>query len=106
MAKEPRATKQASESFEQLYARLEDTVARLEQGGLSLDESIALYEQGMLLARTCQDRLDAAEQKITKLREAFAPAPRSNGLPSSEGAEEYEYVDEDDGFPRESDDYP
>ena len=105
MAKEPRATKQANESFEQLYARLEDTVARLEQGGLSLDESIALYEQGMLLARACQERLDVAEQKITKLRETFAPA-RANGASGSDGPEDDEYVDDDGELAEEDDDYP
>ena len=105
MAKEPRATKQANESFEQLYTRLEDTVAKLEQGGLSLDESIALYEQGMLLARACQERLDVAEQKITKLREAFAPA-RANGASETDGSEDYEYVDDDGELAEEDDDYP
>lgn len=90
MAKEPKA-----ETFEQLYARLEDAVARLEQGGLSLEQAIALYEDGMTLAKQCQDRLDEAELKITKLKESFASLPpRANGV--AEQTEDYEYVTEDD----------
>ena len=67
MPKEPKR-----DTFEQLYGRLDERVNKLEQGGLSLDDSIALYEEGMQLARECQDRLDAAELKITKLKESFA----------------------------------
>ena len=92
MAKEPR-----QETFEQLYARLEAAVARLETGGLPLEESIALYEEGMTLARQCQERIDAAELKITKLRESFAPIPaRSNGAAADQPPEEYEYIAEDE----------
>lgn len=101
MAKEAR-----QETFEQLYGRLEAAVAKLEAGGLPLEEAIELYEQGMTLARQCQERLDKAELKITKLREAFAPVPaRSNGTAGDEPPEEYEYVGdeelvaEDDPFP-------
>ena len=60
------------ETFEQLYARLEATVAKLEAGGLSLEDAIGVYEEGMTLARQCQERLDEAEQKVTKLKESFA----------------------------------
>ena len=92
MAKEAR-----QETFEQLYARLEAAVAQLETGGLPLEEAIDLYEQGMTLARQCQERLDKAELKITKLRESFAPVPpRSNGAAADQQREEYEYVSEDD----------
>ena len=70
----PKESKQ--ESFEQLYARLEESVARLEAGGLSLEEAITLYEEGMAQAKRCQDRLDEAEQRITKLKESFASLPR------------------------------
>lgn len=58
------------ETFEEIYARLEEIVARLEQGGLPLDDAVALYEQGMALAQRCQEMLDAAELKVTRLREA------------------------------------
>lgn len=89
MAKE---TKASSETFEDTYARLEAIVARLEQGGLSLDEAIDLYEQGMILARTCQERLDNAEQRITKVRESFAQARGA----LADQAEGYDYVAEEE----------
>lgn len=65
---------QQQESFEELYQRLEETVARLEAGNLPLEESIALYEDGMALARRCQELLDSAEFKISRLKEDFAGA--------------------------------
>ncbi len=92
MAKEAK-----QESFEQLYARLEDAVGKLEQGGLALEQAIALYEEGMTLARRCQDRLDDAELKITKLRESFATLPaRANGAMEDQPPEEYEHVADDE----------
>lgn len=88
----------APERFEKLYAKLDERVAKLEQGGLSLDDSIALYEEGMTLARACQERLDEAELKITKLKESFAALPaRANGsLLQDTPEDEYEYVPEDE----------
>ena len=84
------------EAFEKLYARLEETVAKLEVGGLPLEQAIALYEEGMTLARQCQERLDESELKITKLRESFAPLPeRSNGRQMNDEIAEYEYVSEE-----------
>ena len=55
-------------SFEEAFRRLEETVRRLEEGGLPLDESIALYEEGMELARRCQKLLEEAELKVRKLQ--------------------------------------
>jgi exodeoxyribonuclease VII small subunit len=92
------------EPFELVYARLEQTVAKLEEGGLPLDDAIALYEEGMALARQCQEQLDKAELKITKLRESFAPiAARTNGAQIRDEIADYEYV-ADDGEPEPDDD--
>jgi len=66
--------------FEELYKNLEDTVEKLEKGGLPLEQSIALYEEGMALAKRCQEVLDKAELRITKLRESFAPPARDEIL--------------------------
>ncbi len=84
-------------AFEELYARLEQSVGKLEQGGLSLEESIALYEEGMLLARQCQDRLDEAEQKITKLKESFASVAQSTP-PDGHQGDGYDLPAEDAGL--------
>ena len=66
--------KKSEPPFEELYKKLEETVEKLEKGGLSLEQSIALYEEGMQLAKQCQGILDGAEQRITKLRESFTQA--------------------------------
>ncbi len=87
--------KEKSETFEQLYARLEERVGKLERGGLSLDESIALYEEGMTLARQCQEQLDAAELKVAKLKESLAPIPRQREPDAVAGPDDIEYVDDD-----------
>jgi exodeoxyribonuclease VII small subunit len=63
---------QKRESFEELFRRLEETVAKLEEGGLTLNQSLALYEEGMALAQRCQEMLDAAELKVKRLKETFS----------------------------------
>jgi exodeoxyribonuclease VII small subunit len=54
-------------SFEEAYAELEATVARLERGDLPLEESIALFERGQALAAHCNLQLDSAELKVQQL---------------------------------------
>jgi exodeoxyribonuclease VII small subunit len=54
-------------SFEAAFAELETTVQRLEEGNLPLDEAVALYERGVLLARLCGQQLDAAELRVQQL---------------------------------------
>ncbi len=54
-------------SFEEAFTRLEETVRRLEAGNLSLEESIALFEEGMRLAQVCNARLDEAELRVSQL---------------------------------------
>ena len=69
------ASKKDAEGFEVLYKRLEETVAKLEAGNLTLEESIALYEEGMSLARRTQELLAEAELRITRLQESFGSSP-------------------------------
>jgi len=54
-------------SFEEAYRELEATVHKLEEGSLTLEESLALYERGMRLARRCQAALDAAEMQVEQM---------------------------------------
>jgi len=54
--------------FEEAMAALEDLVARLEAGKVGLDESLALYEEGMKLVRLCNAQLDRAEQRVEAVR--------------------------------------
>ena len=54
-------------TFEQAFAELEETVRKLEAGGLTLEESLALFERGQALAAHCSTQLDEAELKIKQL---------------------------------------
>jgi exodeoxyribonuclease VII small subunit len=53
--------------FEDAFQALEDAVRQLEGGNLSLEQSIALYERGMRLARRCGETLDNAELQVQQL---------------------------------------
>jgi exodeoxyribonuclease VII small subunit len=61
-------------SFEEALAALDEVVARLESGGLTLEETVALYERGQQLVALCNARLDKAELQIEQL----------NSLPGSQ----------------------
>src|SRR5438046_10259482 len=65
----PRLT--TGNGLEALYGRLEEAVTKLEQGGLTLAESLTLYEEGMNLARRCQALLQQAELRSTRPQESF-----------------------------------
>ncbi len=54
-------------TFEQAFAELEETVHKLEAGGLTLEESLALFERGQALTAHCSTQLDEAELKIKQL---------------------------------------
>lgn len=57
-------------SFEAAMARLEEIVKLLESGSAPLDQSLALFEEGVALVKLCNSRLDAAEQKVKILTRA------------------------------------
>lgn len=61
MSKKP-ATKLPD--FEKSLRELETIVERMEQGELSLDESLKQFERGVALTRSCQSALQQAEQKV------------------------------------------
>lgn len=54
-------------TFEQAFSELEEAVQKLEAGGLTLEESLALFERGQMLAARCNVQLDGAELKIRQL---------------------------------------
>ena len=55
--------------FEAALKELEALVERMEQGDLSLEESLKHFERGIQLTRTCQQALKQAEQKVQMLTE-------------------------------------
>ena len=63
-------------TFEQALERLDSTVQALESGGLSLEESTRLYEEGIGLARICSEALASAELRITRIRTAHGEQMR------------------------------
>ena len=70
-------------SFEDSYARLEEVIQKLEAGNLSLEESIALYEEGMQLAEHCGRKLDDAQLRVTKLLSDVAEELERDSLSGS-----------------------
>lgn len=63
---EPNASGEAP-SFETMMDRLQGLVGRLEEGNLTLEDSIRSFEEGMDLVRRCTEVLNQAEERIRKL---------------------------------------
>ncbi len=61
------ANTEASQSFEAAIAELGTIVERLEEGELPLEQSLALFEKGVMLSRQAQLRLDRAEKRVEEL---------------------------------------
>ena len=55
--------------IEKSLARLEEISKKLEEG-VSLDESLKLYEEGVKLAKTCLDNLEQTKGKITEIKKS------------------------------------
>ena len=55
------------ESFETNIKKLEEIVAKLENGNLSLEEAICNFEEGIKLSKVATSKLDEAEKKINML---------------------------------------
>ncbi|HEY3215610.1 MAG TPA: exodeoxyribonuclease VII small subunit [Candidatus Eisenbacteria bacterium] len=71
----PEAPADAVLSFEQALERLETIVGELEGGELSLEESLARYEEGVRLSRRLSQTLDEAEKRIERLVEEPGEPP-------------------------------
>lgn len=54
-------------TFEQALKALEEVVSKLEEGQLSLEESVKMYQKGIELAKRCSEELKAAEKIVVKL---------------------------------------
>lgn len=62
-------------SFEESMQRLDGIVKRLEHGDVALEESLSLFEEGSKLLASCNQMLDAAEQKVIMLKKGNDGAP-------------------------------
>jgi exodeoxyribonuclease VII small subunit len=69
-------TAQLPETYEAAQAELEELVARMEGGSLSLEESLAAYRRGATLVAFCQQQLEKVEQQVRVLDgETLKPLP-------------------------------
>jgi exodeoxyribonuclease VII small subunit len=73
--------------FEGAIGELESIVKKLEEGDLTLERSLELYERGVQLSRFCHAKLEEAEHRIEILDERgeLRPAPASLATPRAEG---------------------
>jgi exodeoxyribonuclease VII small subunit len=72
--------------FEAALAKLEEIVSQIEEGKVSLEESIAKYAEGINLVKHCRKILDAAEEKIRVLAKGEGETLEPDG--ELEGTEE------------------
>ena len=74
--------------FEKALADLEEVVAKLEKGGTPLNESLALFEKGVKLAKFLRAELDKAERKVEILLKDEKGAVRAEDFDLGEEGEE------------------
>lgn len=60
-------TEKKEKTFEESLNELEQIVKELETGSCSLDDAIEKFTNGMKLAKTCGDKLNAATEKVNKI---------------------------------------
>ena len=58
-------------TFEDAFNELRETVQALEAGNLSPEQATRLFDQGMRLAKTCNELLSAAELQVSRLQRSF-----------------------------------
>ena len=66
-------------TFEEAMAELDELVARMEDGELSLDDSLKAFERGVMLTRKCQEALSQAELRVKTLTDANTLEELSSG---------------------------
>jgi exodeoxyribonuclease VII small subunit len=71
----PPQVSEREQKYEEIVQKLGKVVERLEGGGLSLEESIAQFEEGIKLARAGAQKIEEAEGKVEKLLEGDRTAP-------------------------------
>jgi exodeoxyribonuclease VII small subunit len=73
------------ENYERAVAELEELVARMEGGTLSLEESLAAYRRGAALVAFCQQQLEKVEQQVRVLDGETLKPLSSNAAPADSG---------------------
>ena len=57
------------QSLQQIFSYLEQTIKKMEEGEISLEESFQLYHQGMDMLKACNSKIDKVEKKMLLLDE-------------------------------------
>ncbi|GFZ88770.1 exodeoxyribonuclease 7 small subunit [Compostibacillus humi] len=52
-------------TFEEAMKKLEEIVAKLEEGDVPLEKAIAFYQEGMALSKICSDKLKQVQEQMT-----------------------------------------
>jgi len=63
------------QTFEQAVSRIDEIVTSLETGDAPLDKSLALFEEGVELIKTCTTMLETAEQTVVRLKNTINNEP-------------------------------
>ena len=69
MAGKKKAEEQEPLTLEENFERLEETIGRLEDEDISLEDAFAAYSEGMALLKACNEQIDRVEKKVLKLAE-------------------------------------
>lgn len=80
---EDRPTPEGRPTYEQARDELAEVVRRLETGGTTLEEALALWERGEALAAICQEWLDGARARLAAATQPPPPPPPPPGPPST-----------------------
>jgi len=54
-------------TIEETFAKIEETIERLEQEDIALEDAFTAYSEGMKLLKDCNDQIDKVEKKVLKL---------------------------------------
>ena len=54
-------------TIEETFAKIEETIEKLEQDDIALEDAFAAYSEGMKLLKDCNDQIDKVEKKVLKL---------------------------------------
>lgn len=94
-------------TFEEALASLEEIVKKLESGDLPLEQALGLFENGLGLARRCQEQLASVERRVEVLLKErgeirvapFDPAQMNVNKPESNRTKTVRPADQDDDIP-------
>jgi exodeoxyribonuclease VII small subunit len=75
--KKPKDQQDSPENFDEQLELLRSVVERLEHGGLTLDDSLKLFEEGIALSRKCMETLNRSEGKVQELLATMERIPFS-----------------------------